>query len=112
VTDSGQALLISAKCQISSDDRVGSITAKAIEGLQAVDMAAADWAPYLLRLLEIQPGTEALVGISPETLQGKTFEVLRQMCLHRSQQHPLILAVEDLQWIDPTSQMMRCCLGL
>ena len=44
------------------------------------------------------------MGISPETLKGKTFEVLRQICLHRSQQHPLILAVENLHWIDPTSE--------
>ena len=67
-------------------------------------MAVADWAPYLLRLLEIQLGTEDLVGVSPETLKAKTFEALRQMFLHRRQQHPLILAVEDLHWIDPTSE--------
>ena len=29
---------------------------------------------------------------------------LRQMLLHRSQQQPLILAVENLHWIDPTSE--------
>ena len=45
-----------------------------------------------------------MAGVSPEALKAKTFEALRQLCLHRSQQHPLILAVEDLQWIDPTSE--------
>ena len=29
---------------------------------------------------------------------------MQQLCLRCSQQHPLILAVEDLQWIDPTSE--------
>ena len=67
-------------------------------------MTPDDWAPSLLRLLEVQAGTEELVGVSPETLKAKTFEALRQICLHRSQQHPLILAVEDLHWIDPTSE--------
>ena len=67
-------------------------------------MTPDEWAPSLLRLLEIQAGTEDLAGVSPETLKAKTFEALRQLCLHRSQQHPLILAVEDLHWIDPTSE--------
>ena len=96
--------LLRAHCGITPADRAETMAEKVREGLQAVDMAADDWAPYLLHLLEIQAGTEALVGISPETLKGKTFEALRQICLHRSQQHPLILAVENLQWIDPTSE--------
>jgi predicted ATPase len=67
-------------------------------------MAPDEWVPYLLHLLEIQAGTEELVSVSPETLKAKNFEALWQICLHRSQQHPLILAVEDLHWIDPTSE--------
>jgi AAA ATPase domain len=89
---------------ITPDDSAGSITAKVRGLLQGMGMTADEWAPYLLHLLEIQAGTETLVGISPEMLKGKTFEALRQICLHRSQQHPLILAVENLQWIDPTSE--------
>src|SRR5207244_11942387 len=34
----------------------------------------------------------------------KTFETLRQLWLKSSQRHPLILAVEDLHWSDPTSE--------
>ncbi len=45
-----------------------------------------------------------MADVGPEQLKAKTFEALRQICLHRSQQHPLVLAVEDLQWIDPTSE--------
>jgi predicted ATPase len=96
--------LLRVQCGITPADRPETMAEKVREGLQAVDMAIADWAPYLLRLLEIQPGTEALVGVSPEALKAKTFEALRQICLHRSQQHPLILAVENLHWIDPTSE--------
>ena len=78
---------------------------KVREGLQAVGLAPEEWAPYSPAPAgDSAAGTEALVGISPETLKGKTFEALRQICLHRSQQHPLILAVENLHWIDPTSE--------
>ena len=96
--------LLCAQCGITPDDSAGSITAKVRAELQRTGMTPDDWAPSLLRLLEVQAGTEELVGLSPETLKAKTFEALRQICLHHSQQHPLILAVEDLHWIDPTSE--------
>ena len=96
--------LLRAHCGITPDDNAGSITAKVRAELQRTGMTPDDWASSLLRLLEVQAGTEELVGLSPETLKAKTFEALRQLCLHRSQQHPLVLAVEDLQWIDPTSE--------
>jgi predicted ATPase len=44
------------------------------------------------------------VGMSPETLKANTFVVLQQIVLHSSQQQPLVIAVEDLHWIDPTSE--------
>jgi predicted ATPase len=96
--------LLRAHCGITPDDSAGSITAKVRELLQGAGMTPDEWAPYLLRQLEIQAGTEGLVGISPETLKAKTFEPLRLICLHHSQQRSLILAVEDLHWIDPTSE--------
>ena len=96
--------LLRAHCSITPEDRVGSITAKVCGQLQGMGMTPDEWSPYLLRLLEVQAGTEEVVGLSPETLKAKTFEALRQLCLHRSQQHPIVLAVEDLHWIDPTSE--------
>ena len=44
------------------------------------------------------------LAVPPETLKARTFETLRQLLLHRSRQQPLILAVEDLHWIDETSE--------
>ena len=96
--------LLRAQCGITPDDSAGSITAKVRAELQRIGMTPDEWAPSLLRLLEIQAGTEELAGVSPEALKAKTFEALRQICLQRGQQHLLILAVEDLQWIDPTSE--------
>jgi predicted ATPase len=96
--------LLRAYCGITPDDSAGSITVKVRGQLQGTGMTPDAWAPYLLHLLEIQVGTEDLVGVSPERLKAKTFEALRKLCLHRSQQHPLVLAVEDLHWIDPTSE--------
>jgi predicted ATPase len=96
--------LLRAHCGLTPADSAETMAEKVRAGRQAVDLAADDWAPSLRHLLEIEPGTEDLLGVSPETLKAKTFEALRQLCLHRSPQHPLVLAVEDLQWIDPTSE--------
>src|SRR5262245_23528437 len=42
--------------------------------------------------------------LSPESIKTQTFATLRQMSLRGSQRQPLILAVEDLHWIDQTSE--------
>ena len=42
--------------------------------------------------------------LSPETIKTRTFDTLRQMSLRGSRQRPLLLEVEDLHWIDKTSE--------
>jgi tetratricopeptide (TPR) repeat protein len=61
-------------------------------------------APYLLHLLGVETATAQVAGSSPEALKAHTFATLRQLWLTSSQQSPLILAVEDLHWSDPTSE--------
>jgi class 3 adenylate cyclase len=95
--------LLRAYCGITPADSVDTLIEKVRGGLQAVGMEPDAGAPYLLYLLGVEVGTEQLAGTSPEALKVKTFETLRQLMLQRSQQHPLILAVEDLHWSDPTS---------
>ena len=41
---------------------------------------------------------------SPEERRVRIFAILRQLTLHSSQQQPLLLAVENLHWIDATSE--------
>ena len=41
---------------------------------------------------------------SPQERQARTFAVLRHLIRHASQRQPLVLAVENLHWIDPTSE--------
>ena len=38
--------------------------------------------------------------LTPETIKARTFEALRQLSLAGSRRRTLILAVEDLNWID------------
>jgi hypothetical protein len=95
--------LLRAQCGIRPADRAEVIMERVRRELDAVGLAPEEWAPYLLHLLGVLVGTEQLADVGPERLKAKTFEALRQLGLRRSQQQPFVLAVEDLQWIDPTS---------
>ncbi|MFH1294060.1 MAG: adenylate/guanylate cyclase domain-containing protein [Pseudomonadota bacterium] len=60
--------------------------------------------PYLLELLSLENGFEALRAIDPETKRRKTFESLRDLTLRGSQVRPMVMAFEDMHWIDKTSE--------
>ena len=62
-------------------------------------------APYLLRLLggEGRERTGSRPS-APRSIKARTFETLRQMCLRGSRRRPLVLEVEDLHWVDRTSE--------
>jgi DNA-binding NtrC family response regulator/tetratricopeptide (TPR) repeat protein len=96
--------LLWAQCGITPADGAEVVMEKVRRGLEGVGLAPEEWAPYLLHLPGLAAGTEWLADINPETLKANTFEALRQLSLHESGQHPLILAVENLHWIEPTSE--------
>jgi DNA-binding NtrC family response regulator/predicted ATPase/class 3 adenylate cyclase len=102
--------LLRDHCGINEADSVEARVEKVHASLQEVGMAPAEWAPYLLSLLGVQVETERLAAMPPETLKARAFETLQQLSLHRSRQQPLILAVEDLQWIDQTSEAFLTAL--
>ena len=58
----------------------------------------------MLHLLGVKTDTEALGALSPEALQARTFETLRQLILRASRHQPLALVVENLHWIDRASE--------
>ena len=60
--------------------------------------------PYVRQLLGGQDEGEPLVGLSPQMRKAQTFAILRQAILQSSQQQPLVIVVENMHWIDPTSE--------
>src|SRR3989441_497104 len=69
-----------------------------------VGLPAAESAMYLLHLFGVKEGTEPLDVLSPEAIKARTFETIRQMSLKGSARRPLLLLVEDVHWIDTTSE--------
>ena len=67
-------------------------------------MMPADEAPYLLQVLGVAAETDLLAALDPRAIRTRTFAALHRVCLGSSRRHTLILAVENLHWIDPTSE--------
>jgi ABC-type oligopeptide transport system substrate-binding subunit/class 3 adenylate cyclase len=77
---------------------------------------ADDYYPYLALLLGLPPEPETsarLAELSPEALQYRTFEVVRHLLERLASTGPVVLALEDVHWADPTSlQLAEQLLGL
>lgn len=58
----------------------------------------------LQELLSLKADDEAFTKLEPKEKREKTFEALRDLLIRVSEDMPLILAVEDLHWIDKTSE--------
>ncbi len=71
--------------------------------------------PYLGSLLglPLEPEVAARVQeLSPEALQYRTFEVVRHLLTRLAEDGPVVVALEDLHWADPTSlQLLERLLG-
>lgn len=89
---------------LAENDPPEAVIANVRAGLEQVGMSPDEGATYLLPLLGVQAGREALAHLSPDAIKARTFATLRQLCFDRSRQQPLILAVEDLHWIDATTE--------
>jgi tetratricopeptide (TPR) repeat protein len=71
--------------------------------LHTAGIVAEGGALLLLQFLDVTVDTASLATLSPQERRAQTFALLRQIVLHASQQQPLVLAVENLHWSDPTS---------
>jgi tetratricopeptide (TPR) repeat protein len=58
----------------------------------------------LLQLLDVPNAPSSPGQLSPSDFKAQAFALLRQLSLHGGSQPLRILAVEDLHWIDPTSE--------
>ncbi|MGH2627476.1 MAG: AAA family ATPase, partial [Anaerolineales bacterium] len=102
--------LLRACCGILPSDSPAVMTAHVRLGLQTAGIDPDEGEPYLLPLLGVHTRLDRLAGLSPEMRRAQTFATLRQLLLHSTAWHPLVLAVENLHWIDPTSEAFLAAL--
>jgi class 3 adenylate cyclase/DNA-binding winged helix-turn-helix (wHTH) protein len=91
-------------CGVTDADGPEAMATKLRHCLRQAGLTPDKDAPYLLPLLGVPEDTTPLAEISPEVRRARTLAVLRHLSLHSGQGRPLVIAVENVHWIDPTSE--------
>lgn len=96
--------ILKANFDIRHDDKDSQIRAKIKSGLEAIRADEASTLPYLLDLLSVKDNGIDKVPMSPEARKNRILGAMRQIVLKGSERRPLVLAFENLHWIDKSSE--------
>jgi class 3 adenylate cyclase/tetratricopeptide (TPR) repeat protein len=96
--------LLKHNFQVEEGDDDAIVSAKIEQGMVALGAELQLAIPHVKYLLSVPPGDDAVLSLDAQQRRLKLFEALRAMMLHGGQRRPLVLAVEDLHWIDKTSE--------
>jgi transcriptional regulator with AAA-type ATPase domain/tetratricopeptide (TPR) repeat protein len=96
--------LLRAVCGLVEYDTPEAATGKIHRALDGVGVDPSRGAPFLLHLLGIKGAAEPLSALSPETIKVRTLETLHALFLSANRPETLVVAIEDLQWIDQASE--------
>jgi predicted ATPase len=90
--------------QIEDGDNPLQIQEKLRQGVHQLDPALEGILPSLRALLMVSGEDEALKHLSPKEKRQKTFEAMRALTVAGSQRRPHVVVLEDLHWIDQSSE--------
>jgi class 3 adenylate cyclase/tetratricopeptide (TPR) repeat protein len=90
--------------EIKDGDPELTIKKKTEEKIIDVDEKLKGVLPPIHELLSVKVDDEAFNKLEPNEKRERTFEAIRDLLIRVSQERPLIIAVEDLHWIDKTSE--------
>ena len=89
---------------IREDDGDAEIIAKSSKSLKFLDADEASTLPYLLELLSVKDSGIDAIQMSPEAKKERTLDALNKVVLKYSEFRPWVMAIEDLHWIDKSSE--------
>lgn len=96
--------MIRRASQIAEHDDDATIAVKLRRSLEGVGSDSSLALPYFLRLLDVEAGTEAVAELEPQAVKAQTFHAMRQMMHNASQRALVVMELEDLHWVDATSE--------
>jgi tetratricopeptide (TPR) repeat protein len=80
------------------------IREKVKKGLSSIGADEPSTLPYFLELLSVKDSGIDLIPMSPEARKDRIIEACRKIVLKGSEVRPLIMAFEDLHWLDKSSE--------
>jgi class 3 adenylate cyclase/tetratricopeptide (TPR) repeat protein len=108
--------ILRANFDILEGDDDAVVRGKVRKGLKLLDAEEKDTLPYLLELLAVQDSGIEQGALSPDGLRTQVMEALTRIVLKGSEVKPLIMAFEDLHWMDKSSEetiqfLLECIPG-
>ena len=88
---------------IKEEDGEHEIRKKTSAALKSWGADEASTLPYLLELLSVDDSGIDAIPMSPEAKKERILDSLREVVLKIAEIRPLIIAIEDLHWIDQSS---------
>jgi len=95
---------LKANFDIREGDGDKAIRGKVKSGLKILGADEASMLPYFLELLSVKNSGIEKISMNPEARKEGIMEALRRIVFKGSEFRPLILAYEDLHWVDKSSE--------
>jgi len=96
--------LLKATFDIRDADHDDQIRDKVKRGLKEIGVDEASTLPFILEMLLVKESGIDALNLTPEARKDKTLEALKRIVLKGSEMRPLVVAVEDLHWVDRSSE--------
>ena len=96
--------LLKSNFDVRENDDDSLTRSKVTVACKALNIDEATTIPYILELLSVKDSGLNPLAMSPEARKERTIEAIRRIMLIGSEIAPLIIAVEDLHWMDRSSE--------
>jgi class 3 adenylate cyclase/tetratricopeptide (TPR) repeat protein len=96
--------ILKSNFDIHEEDGNDEITRKVSVGIRKLGVEEKSTVPYILEFLSVVDSDIDKVTLNPETRKGHIIKALRRIVIGGSEIRPLIMAFEDLHWIDKSSE--------
>ena len=97
---------LKANFDIHEGDEDSVIREKVTRGLKILRVDEDSNLPYFLELFSVKDSGIDKIPMSPEAKRDRIIEALKHIVLKGSEIRPLILAYEDLHWVDKSSEVV------
>jgi class 3 adenylate cyclase/tetratricopeptide (TPR) repeat protein len=95
--------VVRTACGITADAAADLVAAKIELRVKALELDVS-LAHYLQHAFGVTDGDQRLAGLEPQAMRDRAFEALRRLLVAEAARRPLVVLVEDLHWIDQTSE--------
>jgi tetratricopeptide (TPR) repeat protein len=96
--------VLKSNFNVGAEDGDSEIREKFKRGLKILGADEASTLPYLLELFSVKDSGIEKIAMSPDEKKHRITEAIMEIIIRGSEIRPLIIAIEDLHWVDKSSE--------